>query len=93
MNVGELRGLIASHYFHDWQADRYAGGAYSYALVGGEGAFAELGQPIDDALFFAGEATNSDGFNGTVHGATATGERAAREVIESLESSENHPAA
>jgi monoamine oxidase len=92
MNAEELRGLVVSHHFHDWQADPYSGGAYSYAFVGGDSAFGELSQSLDNTLFFAGEATNNDGCNGTVHGAIATGERAAREVIESLRLSEK-PAA
>lgn len=68
-------------YTHDWTADPYSGGAYSYALVGGADAFGQLAEPIADTLFFAGEATNSRGHNGTVHGAMASGSRAAREII------------
>jgi monoamine oxidase len=84
MDVSELRRLVVSYHFHDWQADPYSAGAYSYALVGGADAFRELGMPIGDTLFFAGEATHADGHNGTVHGALATGERVAREVLASL---------
>jgi monoamine oxidase len=40
----------------------------------------KLGEPIDDTLFFAGEATSSD-FNGTVHGPFESGLRAAREIL------------
>jgi monoamine oxidase len=40
-----------------------------------------LGAPVDATLFFAGEATQSDGQNATVHGAIASGERAASEVL------------
>ena len=43
-----------------------------------------LAAPIEDTLFFAGEATNTDGHTGTVHGAIATGRRAAREILEGL---------
>jgi monoamine oxidase len=32
-------------------------------------------------LFFAGEATQSDGRNATVHGAIASGQRAAKQVL------------
>jgi monoamine oxidase len=87
MEVKELRELVVAHHVHDWQADPLTGGAYSYALVGGGDAFGELGKPIQETLFFAGEATNADGFNGTVHGALATGERVAREVLQSLKQS------
>jgi len=53
--------------------------------VGGMGAAANLAEPVANTLYFAGEATNSDGYNGTVHGAIATGLRAAKELLESLQ--------
>jgi monoamine oxidase len=84
MNAKELRELVASYHFHDWQTDPFSCGAYSYALVGGSDAFDQLAQPIEKTLFFAGEATNGDGHNGTVHGAIATGYRAAKEVLRSM---------
>jgi monoamine oxidase len=87
IDVKEIRELVSAHYLHDWQADPFTGGAYSYALVGGDEAFAELGKPLENTLFFAGEATNADGFNGTVHGALATGKRVAREILESVKQS------
>lgn len=65
----------------DWSADPWARGAYSYVLVGGAGARAELAQPLEDTLFFAGEATHVDGEAGTVGGALQSGQRVAREVI------------
>jgi monoamine oxidase len=36
---------------------------------------------VDDTLFFAGEATDVTGNNGTVHGAIASGKRAAQEIL------------
>ncbi len=68
---------------HDWQTDRFSRGAYSYAAVGGSDAGEELGAPLDATLFFAGEATESDGQNATVHGAMASARRVAREVLSS----------
>lgn len=63
---------------HDWSSDPFALGAYSYVAVGGSGARAALAAPIEDTIFFAGEAASSDGQGGTVNGAISTGERAAR---------------
>jgi monoamine oxidase len=40
--------------------------------------------PIEDTLFFAGEATSTDGQGGTVNGALESGERVAAEVAASL---------
>jgi monoamine oxidase len=51
--------------------------------VGGEGCQQTLSAPLDNTLFFAGEATDISGHNGTVHGAIASGKRAAAEVLQS----------
>lgn len=42
---------------------------------------AALGRQIESTLFFAGEATDTGGHNGTVHGAIASGKRAAVEIL------------
>lgn len=81
MNRGELEQLLEAHYLHDWQADPFARGAYSWTKVGGVDAAAELARPLDFTLFFAGEATDSNGHNGTVNGALESGYRAAQEVL------------
>jgi monoamine oxidase len=69
---------------HDWAADPFARGAYSYVRVGGMEAQAAFAVPVADTLFFAGEATELTGYQATVHGALFAGERAADEVIHSL---------
>jgi monoamine oxidase len=73
--------LLASWYLHNWQTDPFAGGAYSYVGVHGLRRQRALAQPVSNTLFFAGEATELAGHHATVHGAIATGERAAREVL------------
>ena len=75
-----LEQELAEFYTHNWHRDPFSAGAYSYIPVGGLDAQAQLARPLDDTLFFAGEATNTEGHHGTVHGAIATGLRAAREV-------------
>jgi monoamine oxidase len=76
-----LRESVVGAFHHDWLSDPFSRGAYSYPGVGGRHAGAELGAPVDSTLFFAGEATQSDGRNATVHGAVASGQRAAKEVL------------
>ena len=72
--------LLAGTFTHDWQADPFSRGAYSYAAVGGAGAHDALAKPVRNTLFFAGEATSSDQ-TGTVAGAIESGRRAAREAL------------
>lgn len=71
-------------YTHNWQNDLYSRGAYSYVAEGGSDTQRELAAPIDNTLFFAGEASNFAGHHGTVHGAIASGYRAAQEILGSL---------
>lgn len=75
--------LVAAH-VHDWQRDPYARGAYTYLAVGGGGAREILAEPLEDALFFAGEATAPDGEGGTVAGALLSAEKAAHAVHAAL---------
>jgi hypothetical protein len=56
-------------------------GAYSYGAVGSDCAQQTLATPVENTLFFAGEATDTTGHNGIVHGAIASGRRAAREIL------------
>ncbi len=74
-----LRPLAESR----WGADPFARGAYSHALPGHADKRAVLAAPVDDRLFFAGEATPSDFFS-TAHGARDSGERAAKQALSSL---------
>ncbi len=67
----------------DWSRDPLAGGGYAVFPVGSQGASQELSRPVSGTLFFAGEATEAD-FAGTVDGALRSGERAARQVLESF---------
>jgi monoamine oxidase len=81
MNMRNLESGMDAIYLHDWQTDPFSQGAYSYAKVGANGAQRMLAAPVKNTLFFAGEATDTCGNNGTVHGAIASGYRAAQEII------------
>ena len=80
--VGEsmLETQLVAGFTYDWSSDPLSSGAYTYMGVGGFTAPDELALPLNDRLYFAGEAT-SHGHWGTVHGAIATGIRAAREFL------------
>jgi monoamine oxidase len=66
-----------------WAHDPFARGSYSHALPGHAGDRAILAAPVDERLFFAGEATSPNFFS-TAHGAGDSGERAAGEVMLTL---------
>jgi monoamine oxidase len=80
LKVDAMRFLIDA-YTHDWTNDPYACGAYSYIPTGSMDAPALLAETVEDTLYFAGEATETTGRAASVHGAIATGRRAASEIL------------
>lgn len=66
-----------------WRADPWARGSYSYARPGHAGDRAVLAAPVEDRLFFAGEATSPNFFS-TAHGAFLSGRAAAAAALRSL---------
>jgi monoamine oxidase len=81
LSLDRCRAELLQAYTHNWQNDPYFRGAYSYVAVGGGDTQRELAVPLDNTVFFAGEATNFEGHHGTVHGAIASGYRAAEEIL------------
>jgi monoamine oxidase len=77
-------GMVTASWFHNWERDPYARGAYSYRVAGGNDAPAKLARPVRRTLFFAGEASDAEGGTGTVHGAIASGRRAAAQLLRDL---------
>jgi monoamine oxidase len=86
--VSELVGLFGSAFasrvkpigLHRWGVDPFSLGSYSYARPGFADCRLKLAEPVDDRLFFAGEACSVGDFS-TAHGGWHTGVRAAEEVI------------
>lgn len=66
-----------------WRHEAHIGGSYSHARVGHRAARTTLAAPVDDRLFFAGEACSTEDFS-TAHGAYHTGRAAADAVIAAL---------
>ena len=62
-----------------WQSEPYIRGGYGAALPGLADKRADLGRPVGELLFFAGEATSPEYFS-TCHGAWITGAAAAEQA-------------
>jgi monoamine oxidase len=86
--VSELVGLFGGNFSrrlkpiqtHRWANDSYALGSYSFALPGFADCRQKLAAPVDNRLFFAGEACSAHDFS-TAHGGYFTGVAAAEQVI------------
>lgn len=80
-SVAAVRWALVAAETHNWSRDPFSRGAYSFVAAGEETTAGKLRIPIQNTLFFAGEATADGAEVGTVHGALASGLRAAREVL------------
>ena len=77
--ASRLRPLAMS----GWANQPLIGGSYSYALPGAVPMRAVLARPVDERLFFAGEACSPNRYS-TAHGAFETGVAAAEAVAAAL---------
>jgi monoamine oxidase len=78
----DLRRRLLSVHHHSWAADEFSRGAYSYVGIGALRSAELMSAPLEDTLFFAGEHTDVTNQWGTVHGALASGIRAAEQVLQ-----------
>jgi monoamine oxidase len=86
--VSELTGLLGNDFrhrvqpirVHRWGRDPFARGSYSFARPGSADCRPTLAEPVEQRLFFAGEACSINDYS-TAHGAWHTGVRAAEQVI------------
>ena len=77
-----MREELVSYIRTNWSHDPFAFGAYSYVARGSSrGDRATIAEPIEDRVFFAGEAIHPK-YNGTTHAAYETGLYAAERVRE-----------
>ncbi|XP_010530295.1 PREDICTED: lysine-specific histone demethylase 1 homolog 3 [Tarenaya hassleriana] len=76
----------------DWGTDPYSYGAYSYVAIGASGEdYDILSRPVQNCLFFAGEATCKE-HPDTVGGAMMTGLREAVRIIDIFRSGNDYTA-
>ena len=80
MRRSRVESLVDSIHTHDWTHDPNIRGAYCYARVGGSSAASVLARKFGNAIFIAGEATDT-GSSGTVEGALVSGKRAASRLL------------
>src|SRR5262249_40371236 len=87
----ELSGLLGSSFpsrltllaASSWSIDPHALGGYSYAKPGFADQRAVLAAPVENRIFFAGEACSRDHYS-TAHGAYETGVAAAEQALAAL---------
>ncbi len=80
-----FNGAATKHFvdihIQNWGKEPFIGGAYSYSSLNIGNSREVLSQPIDGKLYFAGEATHTQGHFQTVHGAVETGIREVERIL------------
>ena len=79
----EIRREVSASARTGWATDPWALGAFSAPLPGRAAGRLALARPVDERLFFAGEATSIE-YGGDVHGAYFSGLEAAEAILASL---------
>lgn len=79
-SIPEPEAVMQTH----WRSDPYSYGSYSFVSLGATTEYYDvLARPIENRVFFAGEATHRR-YPGTVHGAYLSGIREANRVVRSF---------
>jgi monoamine oxidase len=79
----DLKAVVGRRHATRWNAEPYVQGAFSVASPGGQPSRRVLMEPLNNRIFFAGEAAHETLW-GTVGGAWTSGERAADAVVRVL---------
>ncbi len=77
-----IRRLLVHHKIVCWDVNSFIRGGYSYPNLHTQKAVDILSRPLDERIYFAGEAIYTGEFSGTVEAALISGKRTAREIID-----------
>ena len=80
-DVEFLERLLKASFVHNWIADPFSKGAYSYKSLTTETSQKILLKPVSGTLFFAGEALSKEHF-GTVEAALHSGKEVAEKILQ-----------
>ncbi len=81
LDMSLLKNLLNYHKIICWDNNPYVKGGYSFNTLNSEKAKKKLREPIDNSIYFAGEAIYSGEFQGTVEAALVSGRDVVREMI------------
>jgi len=83
-SISFLEANCLSCHAHDWSADPFSLGAYSYIKKEGLASARQILKPAQDTIYFAGEGTCFDSTRGTVEGALNSGVLVGKALVRSL---------
>jgi monoamine oxidase len=77
----ELKDRLKLFHIFNWKKDMWAGGGYSYSLVDSAENKVTGRKPLENRIYFAGEALYDGPFQGTVEAAIVSGQTAATQLL------------
>ena len=81
MSQEEIQKQIQAWHIENWLTDPLSLGAYSYAKMESEEARKILREPVENILFFGGEALSEEAATGTVESALSSGKEIAEKIL------------
>jgi len=81
INVSSLKQKLTAWHIEDWSKHRFTLGGYSYDTLQTDDAKKILNTPVEETIFFAGEALYEGAAPGTVEAALVSGREAAQKVM------------
>ena len=79
--VHTLKQLLTASLVAKWQNDPFVKGAYSYGMIHSTEAQKIFANPVQDSIFFAGEAFYNGPSPGTVEAALVSGKNVAERIM------------
>jgi monoamine oxidase len=80
-DLEEIKEELVTSKSVNWPGDPFTKGAYSYTTIHTGDSYKVLAQPLNDTVFFAGEALYSGEVTGTVEGAFGSAQEVAENIL------------
>ena len=84
--IDKIRDELLNFYIFNFQKEPFIGGGYSYSTPASAEAIKLLNEPVNNKIFFAGEALYTGSHPGTVEAALVSGNEAADKIQNSVSS-------
>lgn len=78
---GEIRKNLKESRIFNWKNEPWSRGAYSYPVVGFRKTISICREPVQNRIYFAGEAYYEGAYPGTVEAAVVSGMETARQLL------------
>ena len=79
----DVKSMFVKGHFTNWSAEPFSRGAYAYAKIGKNSSRKKMARPLDNKLFFAGEATVAK-WATQAPAAYLSGKKAAKDAIDTV---------